>query len=470
MSPSQLSLRQAAWEVLNHFNAAERNCAELIEKFGAKTQNRSGLVDITLGIIRNYAFVDSLITQVSIQPKNNIPTETFNCLRIAVYELVFSNRAHYAVVNETVNLARKIGSKKSAGFVNAVLRKTCAHIKNKNANLKIAEPQKTLPLNSRIGCEFDIDILPDPDRNKAEYLSSAFSLPLWLIEQWLAQFGPEKTTNICFASNRRPSIYARANKLKLTGQELFEILKAQDINCDFVDFGELSRAEKYKMVRLNKPGNISELNVFKEGLFTIQDITSSSVVPLLNPLPGWKIFDICAAPGTKTTQIAELIHNKGLIIATDKDNARLAKLEENIQRLGITSVRIIDYETFLKDLSAKADSSYQSSGDAVLLDVPCSNSGVLARRPEVRLRITLKKINELAQTQKQLLNLAASLVKSGGRICYSTCSILQQENNDVVNAFIKQHSQFSLEKENLVLPSAGTYDFDGGYTAIIVKK
>jgi len=456
MSPSQLSLRQAAWEVLNHFNAAERNCAELIEKFGAKTQNRSGLVEITLGIIRNYAFIDSLITQVSIQPKNNIPTETFNCLRIAVYELVFSNRAYYAVVNETVNLARKIGSKKSAGFVNAVLRKTCAHIKNKNANLKIAEPQKTLPLNSRIGCEFDIDILPDPDRNKAEYLSSAFSLPLWLIEQWLMQFGDEKTADICFASNRRPSVYARANKLKLTGQELFEILKAQDIDCDFV--------EKYKMVRLNKPGNISELNVFKEGLFTIQDITSSSVVPLLNPLPGWKIFDICAAPGTKTTQIAELIDNKGLIIATDRDNARLSKLDENIQRLGITSVRIIDYETFLKDFS------YQSSGDAVLLDVPCSNSGVLARRPEVRYRLNIKVLDSLVKTQSELLNLAATFVKEGGKICYSTCSILQQENCDVVNAFIKKQSEFSLEKENLVLPSAGTYDFDGGYTTILVKK
>jgi 16S rRNA (cytosine967-C5)-methyltransferase len=464
MSPSQLSLRQAAWEVLNHFKAAERNCAELIEKFGAKTQNRSGLVDITLGIIRNYAFIDSLITQVSIQPKNNIPTETFNCLRVAVYELVFSNRAYYAVVNETVNLARKIGSKKSAGFVNAVLRKTCAHIKNKNANLKIAEPQKTLPLNSRIGCEFDIDILPDPDRNKAEYLSSAFSLPLWLIEQWLTQFGDEKTADICFASNRRPSVYARANKLKLTGQELFEILKAQDIDCDFVDFGELSRAEKYKMVRLNKPGNISELNVFKEGLFTIQDITSSSVVPLLNPQSGWKIFDICAAPGTKTTQIAELIDDKGLIIATDRDSARLSKLDENIRRLGITSVRIIDYETFLKD------SSYQSCADAVLLDVPCSNSGVLARRPEVRYRLNIKVLDSLVKTQSELLNLAATFVKEGGKICYSTCSILQQENGDVVNAFIKKQSEFSLEKENLVLPSAGTYDFDGGYTAILVKK
>ena len=218
------------------------------------------------------------------------------------------------------------------------------------------------------------------------------------------------------------------------------------------------------MVRLNKSGNIAELKAFKEGLFTIQDITSSRVVPLLNPQPNWKVFDICAAPGTKTTQIAELIDDKGLIIATDKDNTKLAKLDENIKRLGIKSVRIMDYETFLKT------SGQFTPADAVLLDVPCSNTGVLARRPEVRLRITPDKIRELAQTQSQLLKLAASSLSAGGRICYSTCSILNQENGDVVNAFIKQQPVFSLEKENLFLPSAGTYDFDGGYAAILIRK
>jgi 16S rRNA (cytosine967-C5)-methyltransferase len=226
------------------------------------------------------------------------------------------------------------------------------------------------------------------------------------------------------------------------------------------------------MVRLNKSGNIAELKAFKEGLFTIQDITSSRVVHLLNPQPNWKVFDICAAPGTKTTQIAELMNNKGFIIATDKDNTRLAMLDENIKRLGVTSVRIIDYETFFRY------PSHLSSADAVLLDAPCSNTGVLARRPEVRLRITPAQVHELAQTQNKLLKLAASLLSAGGRICYSTCSILSQENSDVVNTFIRQQPEFSLEKENLFLPSAcgepveaiASYDFDGGYAAILIRK
>lgn len=456
MSSSPTDYRYAAWLVLKNFEPDRHDTAELIEKYGGKTQNRAAIVEIAFGVIRNLTFIDALIRQISTQSVNRIPEKILNCLRIAVYELIFSSQPDYAVVSEAVNLANKTGSKKSAGFVNAVLRKICASIKNRTADLKNADPRKILPLTPKLGCEFDIDILPDPARQPAEYFSNVFSLPLWLIEQWIIQFGNKKTADICFASNRRPGIYARANKLKLTPMELFEILKGQDIDCDYI--------EKYKMVRLKKIGNISELKAFKEGLFTIQDITSSSVVPLLNPQSGWKIFDICAAPGTKTTQIAELISDKGVIIATDKNNLRLKKIDENIRRLGITSIRITDYETFLKD------SSCQSCADAVLLDAPCSNSGVLARRPEVRFRITPKKICELAQIQTQLLNLAASSVKPGGRICYSTCSILSQENNEVVIAFIKKYPNFSLEKENLVLPSAEICDFDGGYAAILLKK
>ncbi|MGB8227033.1 MAG: transcription antitermination factor NusB [Sedimentisphaerales bacterium] len=475
MSSSPTDYRYATWLVLKNFEPDKHDTAELIEKYGSKTQNRAAVVEIAFGVIRNLTFIDALIRQISTQSVNKISEKILNCLRIAVYELIFSGQPDYAVVSEVVNLANKIGSKKSAGFVNAVLRKICASIKNRTADLKNADPRKILPLTPKLGCEFDIDILPDPARQPAEYFSNAFSLPPWLIEQWIIQFGNKKTADICFASNRRPGIYARANKLKLTSKELFEILKDQDIDCDYI--------EKYKpvvslsnpMVRLKKIGNISELKAFKEGLFTIQDITSSSVVPLLNPQSGWKIFDICAAPGTKTTQIAELISDKGLVIATDKNNLRLKKIDENIRRLGITSIRIMDYETFLKD------SSCQSCADAVLLDAPCSNSGVLARRPEVRFRITPKKICELAQIQTQLLNLAASLVKPGGRICYSTCSILSQENNEVVTNFLTKHHKFSLENENLILPSACAErsrgveaaeicDFDGGYAAIIVKK
>ncbi len=463
MKASNFSPRQGAWEVLNNFDAAKHNSAELIEKFGGETPNRAALVDITFGVIRNLTFIDGLIAQNAVQSIKNIPKKLLNCLRIAVYELVFTSQADYAIVNEAVNLAKKIGSKKAGGFVNAVLRKVCSSIENKSADLSNADAQKTMPLTSVVGCEFNIDILPDVSVKKAEYLSCAFSLPLWLVEQWVEEFGFEKTKNVCFASNRRPSVYARPNRLKLTAEELLNILKEQDIDCTL--------AERYKMVKLNRPGNITELASFKAGLFTIQDITSSSVVPLLNPQAGWKVFDVCAAPGTKTTQIAELMGDKGFVIATDKDVSRLPKISENVQRLWITSVKVLSYDDFLKEVGQLA------SADAVLLDVPCSNTGVLAKRPEVRLRINKKQIEELAKIQIGLIRQACSLVKKGGRICYSTCSILKQENSEVVNDFISEKGEFILEQEKLFLPSicgepdkvVETYDCDGGYAAIVVK-
>jgi 16S rRNA (cytosine967-C5)-methyltransferase len=242
----------------------------------------------------------------------------------------------------------------------------------------------------------------------------------------------------------------------LTAQELVNILEEQDIDCEL--------DERHKMVKLNKLGNVAELESFKAGLFTIQDITSASVVPLLNPQAGWKVFDLCAAPGTKTTQIAELTGDKGLVFATDKDSSRLARVDENIKRLGITSVKTMNYDAFLKE----ADKL--SPADAVLLDVPCSNTGVMAKRPEVRLRLDKKRVKELAKIQIGLLEQGCELVKKGGKICYSTCSILNQENEGVVESFLAEAKGFKLESQRIFLPSAGEFDCDGGFTAILIKK
>ncbi len=456
MRTSDMSPRQAAWEVLNHFNAAKHNSAELIEKFGGKSQNRAAIVDIVFGVIRNFTFIDRLIAQSSNQSIKNIPAKLLNCIRIAVYELVFTGQADYAIVNEAVNMAKKIGSKKGSGFVNAVLRKICGSIKNRTINLKDAESQKTVPINSAIGCGFNVNVLPEPNEQQAQYLAIAFSLPQWLVEQWLEEFGFEKAKSICFASNRRPSVYARPNSLKLTAQELANILKEHDIDCE-ID-------ERHKMVKLNNLGNVAEIESFRAGLFTIQDITSSSVIPLLNPQAGWKVFDICAAPGTKTTQIAELMDNKGLVLATDKDSSRLARVDENVKRLGITSIKTMSYDVFLKE----ADKF--SPAEAILLDVPCSNTGVMAKRPEVRLRLDKKRVQELAKIQIGLLEQGGELVKRGGKICYSTCSILNQENEGVVERFLAETKDFELESQRIFLPSVEGFDCDGGFAAILIKK
>jgi len=213
------------------------------------------------------------------------------------------------------------------------------------------------------------------------------------------------------------------------------------------------------MIRLKSPRAITELPGFKEGLFTVQDITASLAVRLLNPHREWKILDLCAAPGTKTTQLAELTEDSAKIFATDIDAERLKSVKENTSRLGITSVNILPYEQLLN-----------SKFDSVLLDVPCSNTGVLAKRVEARYRINPKAIEKLTKTQYDLLTTAAKLLKPKGKICYSTCSIQKRENNELINKFLQESADFELESELFTLPSVDGFDRDGGYVAVITGK
>ncbi len=464
MNNIQLTPRRAAWEVLNKFDVKKQNAGLLIDDIAKKTDNRAALVDIALGTIRNLVFIDKLIGVCSGRAIKNIQPKILNCLRTAAYELIFTEQAQYAIVNEAVELTKKAISKKSSGFTNAILRKIVSSIVNKNAELGKCDSKKILPITEKVGCEFNIEIFADENKDKAEYLSGVFSLPKWFAEELIEQYDYSLAKNICLSSNRRPSVYARPNILKTTAEELVNILKSQDVDCELV--------EQNKMVKLNKSGNIAQLESFRTGLFTIQDLTASSVATVLNPQAGWKVFDICAAPGTKTTHIAELMGDKGVIVATDKDSLRLQKINENIQRLGITSVKVLSYEEFLEDASKNI------VADVILLDVPCSNTGVLAKRPEVRYRLNKKHITEITKTQMELLKFASSLVSKGGKVCYSTCSILNEENSDLVKSFVCENKEFVIEKENMVLPNVGdcvgecvgNFDCDGGYCAIICKK
>jgi 16S rRNA (cytosine967-C5)-methyltransferase len=215
------------------------------------------------------------------------------------------------------------------------------------------------------------------------------------------------------------------------------------------------------MIKLTSPKAITALPGFNDGLFTVQDLASSQVVRALKPRPDWTILDLCAAPGTKTTQLAEATGGHAKIVATDIDANRLKMVGENIARLGLSgSISIIEYN----------DVEKQGGFDCVLVDAPCSNTGVLARRPEVRHRITKNDVKKLAETQMSLLSMAAGMLKPKGVMCYSTCSIQPEENGLLVRGFIKKNPTFKLESENLILPSAEPFDHDGGYSAVIISE
>ena len=453
-----ISARAIAREVLNQFDPKRDYASELLDKILQKTGERQRATDLVFGTIRNRMAIDAMITKFTDCATKRIPSEVLNIIRIGVYELVYSPETpDYSIVNEAVENAKSLTGKKQTGFVNAALRQIVRHITNRQTPLSQAKGKKTLPQTPTTGCEFDMDILPDTKTLPADYLSTVFSLPKWLVEDWLDEYGTEATRQICFASNRKPSIYIRTNTLKTTSQKLAGKLLAASIDIEVVPDVE--------MIKIKSPKAVTQLPGFDEGEFVVQDISAAQAVRLLGPLPDWKILDLCAAPGAKTTQLAEATGDKAHIFATDIGSERLKMVGENITRLGIKSVRITEY----KNLQKQAEKI--GLFDCILLDVPCSNTGVFARRIEARYRITPNAIKALTDTQASLLKTAALMIKLGGKLCYSTCSIQKQENSELINRFLRENPDFKLESEKLTLPTAsGAAECDGVYTAIIAKK
>ena len=456
--------RTIASAVLNRLDQKRNYAGPILDKLLHQTREKQRATDLVFGTIRNRAAIDTVIAKFADCPVKRIPAKLLNIIRIASYELVYSPLTpEYSIVNEAVETAKTLGGKKQTGFVNALLRQITRHITNRQILLSQANPKSTLPQTPQSGCEFDTNFLPDHETSPAKYLSICFSLPKWLIDDWLNEFGKEQTTQICFASNRRPSIYIRPNTLRTTTQKLAEKLRRADVDCEIIDA---------TMIKLQSPKAVTELPGFNEGEFTIQDISAAEPVSLLNPLPEWTILDLCAAPGTKTTQLAELTQDSAKIIATDIDAERLKSVKENITRLSIHSVRIVAYEQLFENskFSILNPKFAIDSFNCVLLDVPCSNTGVLAKRIEARHRIKPKTIKQLTKIQGELLKTAAAMIKPQGKICYSTCSIQKDENSQLVRNFLQKNPDFVLESELLTSPAVNDIDHDGGYVAVITEK
>ena len=453
--------RLVAYTVLNKFDVNRHDAGVLLDRFIGQTDQRGQATDIVYGVIRNLAAIDMVIEMVSSVLIKRISKKLVNILRVGVYELIYAPlTADYAIVNEAVEITRNITGKKPAGFVNAVLRNVIRAISDRSVSLESADLQKTLPQSALMGCEFKDSVLPDISTDVAGYLSKAFSLPEWLVGGWIEEFGAEKAKEVCIASNRRPGVFLRANTLITTPEGLADRLAAEGLEFDMVG--------KSGLIKLKSHLPVPDIAGFSEGLFAVQDPTETVPAGKLAPEPGETVLDLCAAPGGKTVQLAELMEDRGVIIATDIDGDRLSKVNENCTRLGISIVETAafgDIEDAAKSLGGF---------DAIMLDVPCSNSGVMARRGEVRLRINQEAVSSLAGIQLKLLNRAASMVKRGGKICYSTCSIMRDENSGVVEKFLATNPRFVLESEDLTLPSVSslsskTYDHDGGYAAIITR-
>ena len=460
---SPKSARAVAAEVLRQFSSKKAHAGPILNRLLDQTEEKQRATDLAFGTIRNLKAIDAVVTTFSGRRIERINRTLLAVIRVGVYELIYSPQSPpYSVVNEAVNTAKQTGGRKQTGFVNAVLRGVVRHIVDRQKNLTGSAAVRTVIQTAQTGCEFDTDLLPDPQNELAAYLSTSFSLPQWLVEDWLREFGPEQTRQICLGSNRRPSLYVRVNPLRTTGAKLSTQFESAGVRVEMVAPRGDALPPACEMLKVTGPQAVSQLPGFAEGLFVVQDLAASRAVRLLDPQLEWHILDLCAAPGTKTTQLAEWTRDAAHIVATDVDAKRLEMVRENVARLGLASVDVAAY--------GRREHTTGASFDAILLDVPCSNTGVLAKRVEVRHRVTPESLEGLAQTQHGLLEKAAALVKPGGRICYSTCSIQRAEGRDVVLKFLSGTRPFELIRDELVLPSAEGFDHDGAYVAVLARK
>ncbi len=449
--------RGLAAEILTAWEAGRHTASELLDLHLKEAVSHGQGTDLVYGVIRRRALLDQALTAVAKVKIAHLEKDLLALLRLGVYELLFCpDTAEYGILNDLGDLAGR--NKKRRGFVNAVLRTVQRAVENRKSPAEGADLRRWVPARPHDGCLLKEPIFPDPKTRPEDYYSTVYSLPRWLVGIWLKTYGTETLRQICQGCGRTPEIILQPNTLKTNAVRLAEILKSEAVLSDL-------NADK-TMLRIHTRRYLKDLWAFQKGFFLVQDPSAAKVVALMEPKIGATALDLCAAPGGKTMQIAMAMHDQGKVIASDSDSRRLRKVEENQIRLGITCVRCVPPEGIKEALGSK------NKVQSVLLDVPCSNTGVMARRAEVRWRLRPESIAPLVKTQKTLLEQAAGFVRKRGTLAYSTCSILPEENENQVKEFLRVQRAFSLDKEELTLPSCGGEGFfahDGGYVAILRK-
>ncbi len=392
-----------------------------LERYPLPPEDRRFLQELVYGAVRWELTLDWLISQKSAPQKQKPLVQ--NLLRVALYQMFWLDRVpSYAVVNETVEICKREGMPTHAKFINALLRGYEREKESTTAQLT---------------------------RFKIDNLSLGYSHPAWLCHQWEARWGKEDILRLLEWNNRPPATFARINFLKSTPVALLDLWVAEGVVFEEAPF---AWAEPNSLFKLLKHPPLATLPTFERGLFYIQDPSTLLAVQVLDPQPGETILDLCAAPGGKTTYIAQKMQNQGQILAEDLDLRRLKRLVENSSRLGVTCVSV--------DPGALPGNRVF---DRILVDAPCSNSGVMRRRVELRWRISPEEIQRLREVQISLLASAAKRVRPGGVIVYSTCSLEPTENGEVVREFLSLHPGFALQSEQTLTPFGnGT---DGAYVA-----
>jgi len=422
-------------------------------------RERALATELAYGSCRHWITLDFLINKHSTRRLQKIDKLILQIIRVGLYQMLYLDRTpDFAAVHKAVEQAKAYGPKGGGSFVNAILRQIQREIKGSITVDSEIRARATLWRDATCGLEFEREFLPDPNKQKTKYYSISYSHPLWLIERWIKRYNDATLRSILLADNARSRLSLRVNRLRCKPDKLAQSLREAGYENEICG----------DAIVLQQSAPPQQLPGYENGWFFVQDVAAMSVGPKTSVKPGERVLDLCAAPGGKCTHLAELMGNQGEIVACDVSQSKLDLIEANGRRLGISIVR-----TCLPD---ELETIYAQSGpfDTVLVDAPCSNTGVLARRVEVRHRLKPTDLQTLKALQLKLLHQGAKLLRQGGRMIYSTCSIEPGENEDLAQTFLREHDAFEMLDQQLHLPGQAVKEIplihtDGGYVAVLRK-
>ena len=374
--------------------------------------------ELVYGVLRNRMLLDWFLGQLIPSGLKKIKKQDLTLLRMGVYQLSYMKSVpEYAAVSETVNMAKKLARGRER-FINGVLR-------------EYSRNRQQL-------------VLPDREVNLEEYLSIVYSAERWIVRLWTDAYGGEKTEALLKASNETPGLAVRVNLMKTDRKALKEKLEALGF--------EAEESEVSDRALLVKGSGLLDTEPYREGMFSVQDEASILASDALEAKPGDCIADVCAAPGGKTFATAELMAGKGVIYAMDKYEHKLKLMEAQAKRAGIENIRLLKHD------STEPVEGLKERMDKVLADVPCSGLGVIRRKPEIKYKV-MQDLDELIERQGQILQAAASYVKAGGTLVYSTCTINPVENEKQIVEFLRGNKEFKALEQKQLLPDGGTDGF-----------
>jgi 16S rRNA (cytosine967-C5)-methyltransferase len=395
------------WETSREF--ADEVLHHVLQRSGLNNVNRSFVTETFYGIIRNKSYLDFIIQRFR---SSGLDMPTRQILRLGVYQLYKMRIPDHAAVYETVNIAGPART-----LVNAVLRKAITEKDGILAQLQVAPPH------------------------------IRYSHPEFLWQKWESRHGLKIAEELCAWNNEPAKIYVRTNRLKVTPGELVESFPDAKIVEGYSDCLEVDHLP---------------LSWISSGVAYVQDPSTLLACDLLHPKPGEMVLDACAAPGGKAGYIAQKMENQGKLVACDYDKARVGRLEQNLRRLGVVNSTIL-----LTDWIQQEPPFESETFDAILVDAPCTNTGVIRRRTDVRWRLTPQDFSRMQGLQSRIVKATAKLLKPGGRLVYSTCSIEPEENERVVNSIDQEVPGLHFAEARSSMPIRD--HLDGAFAALFVK-